>query len=164
MHDPVASLDGRQTVQTDQYRREHVAYEWANKTQDIQKTETASELHHEKEKYHRWKLGLLSHLERESAHQESLHAKKKVEKELSNKAKEAEDKKEKAKKVVEKAKKKKEKDHKKEKSAKAKKEIAKKAMKQEKPDEQIYLPPENLTLNNTQLNNSGRPRGQDCAC
>lgn len=42
-------------------------------------------------------------------------------------------------------------------------EIARKALKQERAEEQIYLP-ETLTLNNqTNLNNS-RPAGTDCAC
>eukprot|EP00929_Paragymnodinium_shiwhaense_P088348 TRINITY_DN4864_c0_g1_i1.p1 TRINITY_DN4864_c0_g1~~TRINITY_DN4864_c0_g1_i1.p1 ORF type:complete len:211 (-),score=63.04 TRINITY_DN4864_c0_g1_i1:260-892(-) len=41
-------------------------------------------------------------------------------------------------------------------------EIARKAMKQEHQENNIYMPPETLTLNNTQMSN--RPQGQDCAC
>jgi len=44
-------------------------------------------------------------------------------------------------------------------------EIARKAMKQEKAEEQIYMPPsEGLTLNSANLSNNRRPAGQDCAC
>eukprot|EP00929_Paragymnodinium_shiwhaense_P016925 TRINITY_DN12567_c0_g2_i1.p1 TRINITY_DN12567_c0_g2~~TRINITY_DN12567_c0_g2_i1.p1 ORF type:complete len:211 (-),score=70.27 TRINITY_DN12567_c0_g2_i1:239-871(-) len=41
-------------------------------------------------------------------------------------------------------------------------EIARQALKQEKQENQIYMPPETLTLNNTQMSN--RPAGQDCNC
>merc|ERR1711879_352674 len=43
-------------------------------------------------------------------------------------------------------------------------EVARKALKQEKAQEQVYIP-ETLTLNANQMaNNSSRPAGQDCAC
>eukprot|EP00401_Gymnodinium_catenatum_P044819 CAMPEP_0117513522 /NCGR_PEP_ID=MMETSP0784-20121206/29597_1 /TAXON_ID=39447 /ORGANISM="" /LENGTH=211 /DNA_ID=CAMNT_0005309289 /DNA_START=71 /DNA_END=706 /DNA_ORIENTATION=- len=42
-------------------------------------------------------------------------------------------------------------------------EIARKALKQEKQEEQIYMP-ETLTLNSAQQMSNNRPAGQDCAC